>query len=844
MCAISIFEETSVSHPGIPSTVRTVQYARRAAASKQPSQQRQQVESHEQCQLTTVHLSKVTMNGSYGGSAFDFVDNFNYGGENGDSQDQQQHQHQQLYLQNAAQFESYDPLLVNNPSTLYHHNIAYNSTGPPTHHTFLPQLDSAGSVSLQMSHAHMMQRQHQLQYTPSNHVYVPAPSTSSFLNEFDSLQSLSSPDPLLSSSGLLTFPGLYPDQNDSIDKQADKVSKEDPDLWLEQMRIECSDLSLEKLSGKEVLTRVRAKTDDVVTRYLPCVEFLVKCQQELRAGLIIATQKRMVRHVYRDTLTPKEFYKRYLAHYPNSFYERYSTLMESTALYDAVADINALCQDSKRVEYQGCETMKNTFLGGMKDGESWGLRKWLATHGGALHICNYLECILRSCQGLDRSQESTRKLSERLRPLAQQALDRLKSDVPPSYQEMSTAHPYLPFFHRLESALKGMANFDPEDDDVICIESDDEDAVQLVTKSTKRHPDPLPLQLFSKRKKQRLIIDDDIADLKPAADDYGQDAESSVIEIVDKPSAQGVVDVSAQPLASFPAETSCEDWECPRCTMINAPEAQRCCMCDRSIDGRDCESDDEMANALKAFPEFPFYESGPLWDSMGVKASSRESSVSPLLVQLGCGVDEKVNSNSSAEISELAAGIENIARAADCHQHRSLRPSDVAFEESFWDLGPQYAGALRLLISTMRSQEAVGLLDPVDEAELRMLGLPEFSSIIKHPLCLRDIAQALITNTGDVNSLGNGKLSLKGLSCWNMWRGMDLLQALDLVLLNNLAYNGKNKTRTRSATNRLRRVLWDGINGIVTSFVGDDLEKRREFTPTRRGESSGFVVRK
>ena len=267
-------------------------------------------------------------------------------------------------------------------------------------------------------------------------------------------------------------------------------------------------------------------------------------------------------------------------------------------------------------------------------------------------------------------------------------------------------------------------------------------------------------------------------------------------------------------------------------------------MCDRSIDGRDGESDDDMANALKSFPEFPFYESGALWDSMGAKATSRESSVSPLLVQLGGGMDENSNYNTVSDISELVAGIENIARAADCHQHRALRPSDVAFEESFWDLGPQYASALRLLISTLRSQEARGLIDPVDETDLRMLGLPGFSSTIKHPLCLRDIAQALIACSGGTHSLGNGKLSLKSLSCWNMWRGMDLLQALDLVLLNHLAYNGKDKTRSRSATNRLRRVLWDGINGIVTAHVGDDVDKRREFTPTRRGENSGFVVRK
>ena len=660
--------------------------------------------------------------------------------------------------------------------------------------------------------------------------------------EFDSIQSLSSPDPFPSSSGLLSC--LFPDHNDSLVKTADKVSKENPDLWLEQMRIKCSDISLDSLSGSEVLKRVRAKTDDVVTRYLPCVEFLVKCQQELRAGLLQATQKRVVRQVYRDAMTPKEFFKRYLAPYPKRFYERNSNLMESATLLDAVAEINVLCQDSKRVEYQGCETMKNTFLGGMKDGESWGLRKWLATHGGALHICNDLECILRSCQDLDRTQDSTRKLSERLRPLAKQALDRLKNDVPMSYQEMSTAHPYLPFFHRLESALKGMANFDPEDDDVICIESEDEvEAAQPSKISSKRLPDPTSVPP-PKRKRQRLMIADAIADRKPAACDYGQDADSDVIEIVEQSSTHGTATVNTLPAQGLKLEMNNQDWECSRCTMLNPPEAQRCCMCDRTIDGQDCESDDEVGHAFKAFTDFPFNANGPIWESVGIKAISRESSVSPLLAQFGGGVDEKTNTSTGVDISELVAGIEGIARAADSHQHRSLRPSDVAFDESFWDLGPQYASALRLLLTTLRSREAIGLFDPVEEAELALMGLPEFSSIIKHPLCLRDIAEALIVGSSDSRSLGNGKLSLKSLSCWNMWRGMDLLQALDLVLLNNLAYHGKHKTRTRSATNRLRRVLWDGINGIISAHVGDDVEKRREYTPTRRGESSGFVVRK
>lgn len=244
--------------------------------------------------------------------------------------------------------------------------------------------------------------------------------------------------------------------------------------WLEKMSITVSGLSLEPLSGTEIVDRLQEKTHDVLTRYLPCVDFLVQCQQDLRKGLAAAQQKRLVHHMLRDAMTPRQFYNTYISPLPERFYRKNLRLMDKKVLDAAVQEIQKLCKDARGVELQGCEVMKNTFLGGMKDGESWGLRKWLSKNGGALHICNDCECILNSCQKLDRDSSSTTKLAGLLRPLAKNALTRLKADVPSSYQEVSTAHPYLPFFHRLESTLKGMSNFDPEDDDVICIDDDDE----------------------------------------------------------------------------------------------------------------------------------------------------------------------------------------------------------------------------------------------------------------------------------------------------------------------------------------------------------------------------------
>ncbi len=50
-------------------------------------------------------------------------------------------------------------------------------------------------------------------------------------------------------------------------------------------------LSQEPLSAHEIIEKVTFRCNEVVTRFLPCVEFLVACQQELRAGLQMVVQK-------------------------------------------------------------------------------------------------------------------------------------------------------------------------------------------------------------------------------------------------------------------------------------------------------------------------------------------------------------------------------------------------------------------------------------------------------------------------------------------------------------------------------------------------------------------------
>ena len=74
---------------------------------------------------------------------------------------------------------------------------------------------------------------------------------------------------------------------------------------------------------------------------------------------------------------------------------------------------------------------------------------------------------------------------------------------------------------------------------------------------------------------------------------------------------------------------------------------------------------------------------------------------------------------------------------------------------------------------------------------------------------------------------------------------MDVLLALDLVVVNRLAFIGKQKTIQRSNTNRLRRFLWDGLSEILDERFGShQTELKKPYIPIRRGEASGFVIRK
>lgn len=78
------------------------------------------------------------------------------------------------------------------------------------------------------------------------------------------------------------------------------------DEILSNFRMTVANLSTAPMSAQEVLDKVCVRTDEVITLYLPCTDFLVQCQQELRAGLAAATKKKYVRGRYQNSMTARK----------------------------------------------------------------------------------------------------------------------------------------------------------------------------------------------------------------------------------------------------------------------------------------------------------------------------------------------------------------------------------------------------------------------------------------------------------------------------------------------------------------------------------------------------------
>lgn len=618
------------------------------------------------------------------------------------------------------------------------------------------------------------------------------------------------------------------------------------DPLLETFSLSIPAVSLQPLTGSEVVRHIRTKTDDVITRFLPCVEFLVNCQQELRQGLQIANRRKVTQHGKSSrsvaNMTPRQFFTNYVAPLPKRFERKNDYIMARDHLIAARLQLDQLVRDAQAALPQGCDHVKNAFLGGMRENESWGLRKWLSKHGGAGSICNDLEEVMRKVKSLNKEDDTTRRLAEILRPIANQAHARLKKEVPQAYQEQSSAHPYLPFFHRLEACLKQMATFNPEEEgDIICLDdSDDEDEPKVV--------EPVPNETKSSNQKKRArnvggdefnnfdanskksktdSLDDFAAKFFGGSDCRGNEEtkkcgkdvivlDLSSDEEDNAPTAAAATAAATQTTTKTTdsgLKTGTGQWRCIHCTFLNEAKIVNCLMCNDD----DSENGTELAN---------FFAGGFM---------NQESNHS---LANNATMPQNDDALQAADARELECLADHISSGGSLPKeaHHNVHP--------FWSKSANFSQILMTFRTIVQHPASHQYLEQVDESQLFLAGLPAYKSIVNHPLCFHAIVSALSRSEDALTfphltmRLEKGHLDGEGLRQWNMWNGSHLVEAIDLVLLNALAYAGEGNGQQKAQIEALRKILWDGVNSVLRVLQPDE---RRDHLPQKRAPSDGFV---
>lgn len=414
--------------------------------------------------------------------------------------------------------------------------------------------------------------------------------------------------------------------------------------------------------------------------------------------------------------------------------------MDGEKVNAACTGLDSLLSDVRKVERPGkYEDMKNAFLGGMRDGESWGLRKWMSQNSGAVKTCNDLELILAALSKESDSEPAVIELGRLIRPLAKAVFDRLIKEVPKAYQERSTAHPYLPFFHRLENVLKGLSEFDPEDDDVICLDDskDESDCVKVdPTNSTEcEHQIGLEKENITNEcgKSSSMILSDnkdEDSSLHENDSIAGQSNNSSLIKTG-----------TDEPVNSPVGETECD---------------------------------------------------------------IKESNLTVLI---------------SVSVEELAGIIESHALALD--QGQEFRPNYLIVD-NFWSTIANYVNLLRLFRNLLVHPFSKPLIDISSLVNGSKDQLVRYYDIIKHPLFLSDI----------VNAINNGAR----LSKWNFFNGRHLIEAVDLVFVNSLMFIGNQNDRIRVEIESIRRMFWKEIHSMTN--------KKNQIPPRHKLSDDSGILRK
>jgi len=465
-------------------------------------------------------------------------------------------------------------------------------------------------------------------------------------------------------------------------------------------------------------------------------------------------------------------------------------------------ELTELCVEAKKFLPYGCESVKNAFLGGMREGKSWGLRRWLSKNGGALHICSDLENIFQALQNLDREAEKTRQLASHIRPIAARVHGQLIREVPSAYQEISSAHPYLPFFHRLESVLKSLSTFDPDDDDVLIID-DEEELKALKKKGTQDESKRKANNTYeineSTTKKQKHEISNgnefiggNIPNFNSKTIQDDKDSIDCEVICITNPSFRSTVDkknpytnvnmpIQKYDYSETVSKVPPNSWRCKQCTYLNDGASQHCYM---------CEIDE---------------------DYTPIPVTVKTSNTHPT-----------PTNREYIDIESLFKRIESLASKYD---HIKCPNYFMCDAEQFWNQPRNFAYAVRLLAALIRNPAASMMTEPTIQNSN-----DDFKLNIMKPLCFRDIANALLCTT----TAYKGKLMVS--LHWNMFNGRDLLEATDLVLLNSLVFYSRNKSSAlRPVIIQLRKRFWEDIRSRA---------RDRANMPMKRGEKSGYVVSK
>ena len=525
--------------------------------------------------------------------------------------------------------------------------------------------------------------------------------------------------------------------------------------------------------------------------------------------------------------------------------------------------------------------VQNTFLGGMREGQSWGLRKWLSSSGGALSICTDLELIMGALRKLDKSAPSTIRLAEIVRPRAKLVYDRLKADVPKAYQEHSSAHPYLPFFHRLEGVLNGLATFDPTDDDVVCLDdSDDEDDIKPISVKSESvvptgatpgatpgvTPGTTP-GVGSKRPSMSANSDDsstmvtstpkrikreesDLSGFSGFNQAFGnaleklanerdtsgtgisgqgstpvQKPEAEIIDLLDSSDEEdeaGIKPAAAPagaPTGESVATGASKGWRCPQCTYFNDASAKKCAMCEDD-DADDIDSDALLQALLN----------GTFANDVGPSASVNSTTMGGS----GATAARDTNTASTARYTaqSLCTKLDATITGFGSNMHYMLRPCEIDTGADHWNAEKNYVWTLKFLKMILQRSESRSLIYPMDETVLFLAGHPSYSSVISHPVCFADIVEALATPKSAGSHLwGDGKLS--SLPKYNLWQGKDLLEAIDTVMLNDLAYFNDRDNHKKETTQKLRAYFWKTLDEKCAHI--------QSFLPRRRKPSDKFI---